>query len=169
MNRTFGLGTACVATLLLTACGTNGPGGGPGGGSSSETDAETSTGPEVIGDGATGRGTDEAAGTGPDGVLAGTHGESPFHLGSVQVRVGRSHPAQIVLEVQGEAPTPCHQVAYQVEEGEGERSVEITTVAGEGMCAQVLDPRTFTIALGAPADLPVTITVNGQSVETVEG
>lgn len=100
-------------------------------------------------------------------LLADTRGDAPFYLDQAGVQVAESYPVQLFLEVSGNAPTPCHQVAYTIDSQPGEIQVDITTVAGEGMCAQMLQPHTFVIPLGT-ADLPVTVRVGRDDfVETV--
>jgi hypothetical protein len=99
--------------------------------------------------------------------LPDTRGDDPFYLDSVSVRVAESDPVQLFLEVAGSAPTPCHQVAYEVTQASKELDVTITTVPSGEMCAQVLDPREVVLALGT-SELPVTVRVNDEFVETVQ-
>ncbi|MGA8045811.1 MAG: hypothetical protein WCA30_06035 [Dermatophilaceae bacterium] len=101
------------------------------------------------------------------GVLADTTGDSPFYLENVSVRVAESFPVQLFLDVSGNAPTPCHSVAYVVQKDEVGIAVSITSQSSTQACAQVLDPRQLVIPLG-PSELPVTVTVNDDEyVETV--
>lgn len=154
MDRIIALGTTCTVALLLTACGTDGTDGAE---TDATTDAET-----VAGKG--GGDHEDAA----DDVLAETRGDQPFEVSGTTVTVEGSDTVHLTLQVEGDAPTPCHQVAYEIEESAGERDVRITAVAGEGMCAQVLDPRTVVVPLGEASDLPVIVTVNGEVVGTVD-
>jgi hypothetical protein len=111
--------------------------------------------------------SDPSATTAPDGggVVAGE-----FFIESLDVRVAESFPVQLFLDVEGNAPTPCHEVVWDVEEAEGERRVTIwTEVDPDIVCIQVLESHTFTIPLGAAPDLPVDVWVNGELIRTVEG
>jgi hypothetical protein len=110
-----------------------------------------------------------AAGSGPGegDPLSDTRGDDPFYLDSVSVRVAESDPVQLFLEVAGSAPTPCHAVAYEVTQTSEELDVTITTVASGEMCTQVLDPREVVLPLGT-SELPVTVRVNDELVETVQ-
>lgn len=101
------------------------------------------------------------------GVLVDTAGDSPFYLKTVSVRVAESFPVQLFLDVSGNAPTPCHSVAYVVQKDDETIAVSITTQSSTQACAQVLDPRQLVIPLG-PSELPVTVAVNeDEYVETV--
>lgn len=152
-----GLGLTLTLTLTL-ALGVSGCGSetvDPGG----DTPIAPTTGAEA-GDGDKG---DTSAGD----LLADTTGDSPFYVDSIDVTVAESHPVQLFLTVSGNAPTPAHVVAYTVEQAGDTLAVRITTRAGEGMAAQVLQPHEVVIPLGT-AELPVTIDVNdGEFTQTV--
>lgn len=153
-------------TLVLSGCGTADPSADPGAGS--DPDAPVDSGvsthntsgedPVDAGDGSGSTGT----------LLRDTVGDSPLHIDEVEVRVAESFPVQLFLHVVGNAPTPCHQVAYSIDTDAEGIAVQLTTVAGDGMCAQVLEPVDVSVPLGR-ADLPVTVTVNdGEFVTTVD-
>lgn len=113
---------------------------------------------------------DDAPSTSGEDLLADTHGDAPFFLGEASVRVAESHPVQLFLEATGNAPTPCHRIAYTVsteqpDKGNAEIRVVLTTVATEGACAQVLQPHRVIIPLGT-ADLPVTVRVGDDEFVT---
>ncbi|HHU10794.1 MAG TPA: hypothetical protein GXZ60_12400 [Intrasporangiaceae bacterium] len=140
-----------LGVLLLCACG-SGP----------ASPDEPATGP-----------TDDPTTHGSeDGLLADTRGDDTFFLDTASVHVAESDPVQLFLEVSGHAPTPCHRVAYTVstesaDNGTDEIKVVLTTVATDGMCAQVLQPHQFTVPLGT-ADLPVTVRVgDDEFVKTI--
>ena len=116
-----------------------------------------------------GCGTGDGSSTSPSSqpVLSETTGDSPFYLESVSVRVAESFPVQLFLDVSGNAPTPCHSVAYAVQKNADRIAVTITSQSSGQACAQVLDPRQLVVPLG-PSDLPVTVDVNdGEYVTTV--
>lgn len=152
--------------LMLSGCGAANPSGDPGAGPDPNAPVDSGVSTENT------SGDDQVStddGTGSTGtLLRDTVGESPLHIDEVDVRVAESFPVQLFLHVVGNAPTPCHQVAYSIE-ADGDRiAVRLTTVAADGMCAQVLQPVDVSVPLGR-ADLPVTVSVNdGEFVTTVE-
>ena len=76
-----------------------------------------------------GCGTGDGSSTSPSSqpVLSETTGDSPFYLESVSVRVAESFPVQLFLDVSGNAPTPCHSVAYAVQKNADRIAVTITS------------------------------------------
>ena len=93
-----------------------------------------------------------------------------FFIDSVDVSVAESFPVQLFVDIEGSAPTPCHGIVWEITEGEGVRTITVTTeVERDVMCAQVLEPHSLTIPLGPAPDLPVEVWVNGELVRTVEG
>lgn len=166
MRRTSLTVLTLAALLTAAGCGdvTESPGGGgdgstsspdPGGDDEAEDDEDTT----------------EDESPGDDELVADTRGEGEFFIGDVSVRVAESDPVQLFLDVQGDAPTPCHDVAYDVEHDGDTISIWISTVAGgDTMCTQVLAPHEFAVPLGEVEDLPVTVEVNdGEHSLTVEG
>lgn len=160
------LGSALIAlTLVLSGCGTADPPGPPGAGP--DPDAPVDSGvsnDDTSSDDATGT----ATGSGTGSLLRDTVGESPLYIDEIDVLVAESFPVQLFLHVIGNAPTPCHQVAYSIETDGDHIEVQLTTVAADGMCAQVLQPVDVSVPLGS-AHLPVTVTVNdGEFVRAVD-
>ncbi|WP_131105208.1 hypothetical protein [Ornithinimicrobium sufpigmenti] len=186
MRRTSTAALALAAALTVAACGTetDTPGAGadaPTGSEEASTspgdeDASTSPGDE---DASTSPG-DEEASTSPgdpdqmddadDKVLAGTRGGGHFFIDSLAVRQAESDPVQLFLDVEGNAPTPCHTVAYEVDHEADAILVHVTTVEAEGVaCTQVLVPYELSVPLGETDTFPVTVDVNdGEHVLTVD-
>lgn len=160
---------SALVALVLTGCGTAGPSGNPGSGSDPDTpDTGVSTDNTSTSDDGTGGGRMGDDGGGGDALRPDTVGDSPLHIDEIDVRVAESFPVQLFLHVIGNAPTPCHRVAYSIESGLDEIAVQLTTVASDGLCTQVLQPVDVTVPLGR-ADLPVTVNVNdGEFVTKVE-
>jgi hypothetical protein len=164
MTRTRTAALALTALLTVAACGTETETPGAGADSPAGTEEATS-GPD--GD------EDEEATSGPDGdeneLLADTRGEGAFFIDSLAVQQAGSSPVQLFLEVDGNAPTPCHTVAYDVEREAETILVHLTTVEStDMMCTQVLVPHEITVPLGKAETFPVTIDVNdGEHVLTV--
>lgn len=154
------LGVVVALVLLLAGCGSAAPSDGPGAGLDPDSPVQTSDG-DV--------GTDDDGNDGPGPLLSDTVGDSPLYIDEIDVRVAESYPVQLFLDVVGSTPTPCHKVAYSVDTEADTITVQLTTVAQEGMCAQVLQPVQFAVPLGH-AELPVTVSVNdGEFVTTIDG
>lgn len=148
------VGTLVGLALVLPGCGAAG----------SSNDAGTSGNPDAPVDST----SDDPGDVGGGALLADTVGKSPLHIDEIEVLVAESFPVQLFLHVIGNAPTPCHQVAYLVETEGDQIQVQLTTAAEDGMCAQVLQPVDVSVPLGR-AELPVTVTVNdGEFVTTVD-
>ena len=66
------------------------------------------------------------------------------------VRIMESFPVQIMLDVTGEKPTPCHEIFWTVEDDGEVIDIEmISQVAAEQTCAQVIEPFTIAVPLGS--------------------
>lgn len=170
MRRTSTAALALAALLTVAACGTETGTPDAGGDAPTGTDEQTTPADADETEDSTG---DPGDSTGdPDGeVLADTRGGGHFFIDSLAVRQAESDPVQLFLEVEGNAPTPCHTVAYEVEQDADTFLVHLTTVEkGEMMCTQVLVPYELTVPLGETDTFPVTIDVNdGDQVLTVDG
>lgn len=173
MRRTSTAALALAALLTVASCGTET--GTPGGGDApTGTDEQTTPADADETDDSTGDPGDstEDSTEDPDGeVLADTRGGGQFFIDSLAVRQAESDPVQLFLEVEGNAPTPCHTVAYEVEQEADTFLVHLTTVEkGQMACTQVLVPYELTVPLGETDAFPVTIDVNdGEQVLTVNG
>ena len=67
---------------------------------------------------------DEAGPATPDNPkLEGEVG--PVYLDSSEILLRESDPVQVVLRVQGSLPTPCHQLAWEVEQPTAEGVIEV--------------------------------------------
>ena len=85
------------------------------------------------------------------------------------VRVMESFPVQIVLDVTGDKPTPCHEIFWTVEDdGEVIEIEMISQVATEQNCAQVIDPFTIAVPLGSWTEETREIRLNGEVVGSFE-
>ena len=81
------------------------------------------------------------------------------------VRVMESFPVQIVLDVTGEKPTPCHEIFWTVEDDGEVIAIEmISQVAAEQTCAQVIEPFTIVVPLGSWTEESRDIELNGEIV-----
>jgi len=145
--------------------------------------------PEVIGDGGDAAPTtsidpDQPVDSGGDEPI-----EEPGEVGSIpeprppidgnvdgevwvtgaDVRIMESFPVQIMLDVTGEKPTPCHEIFWTVDDdGEVIEIEMISQVAAEQVCAEVIEPFTIAVPLGSWAGESREIELNGEIVGSFE-
>ena len=75
----------------------------------------------------------------PPNVLLTRHGE--VKIVGAELRIMESYPIQVMLDVSGEKPTPCHEVFWTAEDdGEVIHIEMISQVASDQDCAQVTEP-----------------------------
>ena len=85
------------------------------------------------------------------------------------VRIMESFPVQIMLDVTGDKPTPCHEIFWTVEDDGEEIEIEmISQVAAEQNCAQVIEPFTIAVPLGSWTSESREIRLNGEVVGSFE-
>ncbi|HSK06762.1 MAG TPA: hypothetical protein VK990_04520 [Acidimicrobiia bacterium] len=66
------------------------------------------------------------------------------------LRIMESYPIQVMLDVSGEKPTPCHEVFWTAEDdGAAIRIEMISQVASDQVCAQMIEPFTIAVPLGS--------------------
>lgn len=76
-----------------------------------------------------------------------------------------SFPIQVSLQVEGEKPTPCHEVFWTAEDtGEAIEIVMISQANADQSCAQVLEPFAISVPLGSWADETRAVILNGEDV-----
>jgi hypothetical protein len=81
-----------------------------------------------------------------------------------------SFPIQVSLQVEGEKPTPCHEVFWTVEDtGETIEITMISQVNSDQLCAQVISPFIISVPLGSWADQSRDVVLNGEAVGSFEG
>ncbi len=76
-----------------------------------------------------------------------------------------SFPIQVSLQVEGEKPTPCHEIFWTAED-DGE-TIEITMISqvnSDQACAQVIEPFMISVPLGSWADESRDVVLNGEPV-----
>jgi hypothetical protein len=84
---------------------------------------------------------------------------------SAELRIMESYPIQVMLDVSGEKPTPCHEIFWTVEDtGETIEIDMISQVASDQTCAQVIELFTIAVPLGSWADETRQVLLNGESV-----
>lgn len=99
----------------------------------------------------------------PPGGLVGDVG--PVFVDSAEVLVAESWPVQVFLAVSGNLPTPCHQLTWQVDQGEGRLDVMLASLSDPSTnCIQVLEPFDLSIPLGSYSDGEWKVYLNGDEV-----
>lgn len=81
------------------------------------------------------------------------------------LRIMESFPIQVMLDVSGEKPTPCHEIFWTVDDdGEVIEIEMISQVATDAMCAQVIEPFTIAVPLGSWAGESREVRLNAELV-----
>jgi hypothetical protein len=155
-----------VVSVLLAACG--GADLGSGGNDPSTSTTSTTVSPDEPVDSG---GDEPIAEPGPVGSIpeprppidGSVSGE--VSISSTDLLIMESFPIQVSLRVEGEKPTPCHEVFWTVEDS-GER-IEITMISqvnSDQACAQVIEPFMISVPLGSWADESRDVHLNGELV-----
>jgi len=83
---------------------------------------------------------------------------------STEVLLLESYPVQVVLQITGTLPTPCHDLAHTVADDGTRIDVALSAQSSGESCAQVIEPFNERVALGSYAAGARTIWVNGDRV-----
>jgi hypothetical protein len=76
-----------------------------------------------------------------------------------------SFPIQVSLQVEGEKPTPCHEVFWTAEDtGEAIEITMISQVNADQSCTQVIEPFMISVPLGSWAEESREVILNGENV-----
>lgn len=74
-----------------------------------------------------------------------------------------SFPIQVSLQVEGEKPTPCHEIFWTAEDtGEAIEITMISQVNSDQACTQVIEPFMISVPLGSWADESRDVILNGE-------
>jgi len=85
----------------------------------------------------------------------------------VEITVMESYPVQVVVEIRGNLPTPCHLVRARVGEPDEQGRIEVEVYSlteADTICIQVIQPFETRIPLGSFTSGDYTIFVNGKQV-----
>jgi hypothetical protein len=86
-------------------------------------------------------------------------------ISSADLLILESYPIQVNLQVEGEKPTPCHEIFWTVDDSE--TRIEITMISqvnSDQSCAQVIEPFMISVPLGSWAEESREVFLNGESV-----
>jgi hypothetical protein len=92
-------------------------------------------------------------------------------IDSAEVVLMESDPVQIRLLLQGNLPTPCHQLRAEVSPPDDQNRIMVdvySLVDPEVVCTQVLEPFEAGIPLGAYVEGDFSVSVNGDQVGTFD-
>lgn len=94
--------------------------------------------------------------------------QAPAYLDQVDLIIKESYPIQVDVALQGNLPTPCHQLAwgFEVDDDRDRIDLEVFSVAPDQdlACAQVLQEFEQSISLGSFAGASYDVYVNGDRV-----
>jgi len=99
-------------------------------------------------------------------------GDQELQRGDVQVEkidlmIMESWPVQVSLQVEGNLPTPCHQLRAKISETGDDHRIEVEMYSlshPEDICPQVLQPFDVNIPLGSFKEEGISFWVNGEKV-----
>lgn len=93
----------------------------------------------------------------------------PVFVDSSDILLMESFPVQVALRVTGNLPTPCHELAWEVEDDGSTIAVTLaSTTDPDVMCTQVLEPFEVSIPLGEFESGARDVTINGQEAGDFE-
>ncbi len=82
---------------------------------------------------------------------------------STDLLIMESFPIQVSLQVEGEKPTPCHEIFWTAEDtGEAIEITMISQVNSDQACTQVIEPFMISVPLGSWADESRDVILNGE-------
>lgn len=91
-------------------------------------------------------------------------GRLPVYIDSVDVLLLESWPVQVRVAIRGSLPTPCHFLAWDLGEADGDGRIVLSvfsTVDMDQVCIQVLHPFQQTIDAGSFTSGSYVLVVNG--------
>jgi hypothetical protein len=92
------------------------------------------------------------------------------YLDQSEVLLLESFPPQVAVHLVGNLPTPCHSLRVAVKEPDAENKIHLdvySVVAGDVVCAEVLQPLDQTIVLGTYPAGQYSVLVNGTQIGEV--
>jgi hypothetical protein len=88
---------------------------------------------------------------------------------SADLRIMESFPIQVMLDVTGEKPTPCHEVFWTAEDTGDAIEIEmISQIASDQSCTQVIEEFIVAVPLGSWDDEARDVYLNGELAGSFE-
>ncbi len=97
--------------------------------------------------------------------------EAPVYVNRAEILMLESFPVQVVLIVEGDKPTPCHELRWEVSgpDAAGRIDVELSsTIHSDVMCVQVLEAFEARIPIGSFETGSFAVWLNGERVAEFE-
>jgi hypothetical protein len=86
-------------------------------------------------------------------------------VSATNLLIAESFPIQVSLQVEGEKPTPCHEIFWTSEDsGDAIEITMISQTVPDQACAQVIEPFIISVPLGSWADESRDVILNGELV-----
>ncbi|MBN1669175.1 MAG: hypothetical protein JW862_18920 [Anaerolineales bacterium] len=92
-------------------------------------------------------------------------------INTTELLLLESYPVQINMIVQGDLPTPCHELRVVVSEPDAQGNIEVeaySLVDPNQICIQVMEPFEISLSLGSYTQGSFTVLINGEPVESFE-
>jgi hypothetical protein len=90
-------------------------------------------------------------------------------VSSADLRIMESYPIQVMLDVAGDKPSPCHEIFWTAEDtGEVIEIEMLSQTASDQTCAAVTAEFVIAVPLGSWADAEREVVLNGESVGSFE-
>jgi hypothetical protein len=96
--------------------------------------------------------------------------QAPFYVESAELLAMESYPVQVVLQVDGQLPDPCHEAMWTVSEPDPQGRIDVrlySQAPGELDCIQVLKPASLRIPIGSFKSGSFSVWLNGEQVGTL--
>lgn len=97
--------------------------------------------------------------------------EGPVFVGSTELLIMESFPVQVVLNIEGELPTPCHILEYTVSDPDEQGRIEVemwSEAPADEQCIQVLEPFEERVRIGEFEEGQYEVYLNGERVATFQ-
>lgn len=106
----------------------------------------------------------------PDSI-SGAGAEGPVYVERTDLLMMESFPVQVVLIVEGQKPTPCHDLRWDVSEPDSDGRIEVelsSSVDPDVMCVQILEAFEARIPIGSFESGSFGVWLNGEHVGDFE-
>jgi hypothetical protein len=91
--------------------------------------------------------------------------EGPVYINQMELLIMESAPIQVSVQIEGELPTPCHELHWEIAEPASANRIDselFSTAPTDMACIQVLEPFEMTVPLGSFEGGSYEVFVNGE-------
>lgn len=92
-------------------------------------------------------------------------------ISSTELLMLESYPLQVQMLIQGDLPTPCHELRFIVSQPDEQGNIEVeaySLVDPGQICIQVMEPFEVSLSLGSYTEGSFIVLINGEQVEYFE-